>query len=225
MTAADPADPDDRAETNEQRAEPDEPLDPDDTGGPFEEGLIDAHVVEVPHELGPVRRFDDAVDRALDRFRGREPNDRIVYALSELADFSLLWHLVGWSRALPHPDGEAFDAAVRLSATLGVESFLVNGLIKSLFKRERPVVQDERPHKLRVPLTTSFPSGHASSAFLAAVLLSERGRAKPLWFGLAGAVAASRVYVRIHHASDVVGGAATGLALGYAARRLWKLRR
>jgi undecaprenyl-diphosphatase len=199
---------------------------PEDTGGPFEEGLLDAHVVEPPHELGPVHRFDDAVDRALDRFRGTEPNDRIVYAISELADFSLLWHLIGWSRALADRDvDEGLNAALRLSATLGAESFLVNGLIKSVFKRERPVVQQERPHKLRVPLTTSFPSGHASSAFMAAVLLSERSRIKPVWFGLATAVAVSRVYVRIHHASDVVGGAATGLALGYAARRLWKLRR
>ena len=73
---------------------------PDPTGGPFDEGFIDAHVVEPPHELGPIHRFDDAVDRALDRVRGHEPSDRILYALTELADFSLLWHLIGWSRAL-----------------------------------------------------------------------------------------------------------------------------
>jgi undecaprenyl-diphosphatase len=197
---------------------------PEPTGGPFDEGLVDAHVVEPPHAIGPVRRFDDAVDCALDRFRGREPNDRIVYALSELADFSLLWHLLGWSAALGRGD-EGIKAAARLSASLAVESLVVNGLIKSVFERERPVHQAERPHKLRVPLTTSFPSGHASSAFMAAVLLSDRNRGRSIWFGLAAGVALSRVYVRIHHASDVVGGAATGVALGLAARRLWKLPR
>ena len=36
------------------------------------------------------------------------------------------------------------------------------------------------------------------------------------WYGLAAAVAATRVYVRLHHASDVVAGAAFGLALGLA---------
>ncbi len=86
-------------------AAPDEP-----TGGPFDPGFIDpgfidagfidAHVVEPPHELGPVHRFDDAVDRALDRVRGHEPSDRIIYAITELADFSLLWHLIGWTKAL-----------------------------------------------------------------------------------------------------------------------------
>jgi undecaprenyl-diphosphatase len=193
------------------------------TGGPFEEGLIDAHIVEPPHELGPVQRFDDAVDRALDRFRGREPNDRVVYALSELADFSLLWHLIAWTRALGDRDG--LHSAVRLSTSLAAESFVVNGLVKSLFERERPVHQGPRPHRLRVPLTTSFPSGHASSAFMAAILLSERGRGRMVWFGLAAAVATSRVYVRIHHASDVVGGGAAGVVLGLVTKRLWKQRR
>ena len=35
-------------------------------------------------------------------------------------------------------------------------------------------------------------------------------------------MASSRVYVRIHHASDVVGGVATGLVIGTAARAFWK---
>jgi undecaprenyl-diphosphatase len=37
---------------------------------------------------------------------------------------------------------------------------------------------------------------------------------------LAGLVAASRVYVRMHHASDVVAGIAFGLGLGLVARRV-----
>ena len=34
-------------------------------------------------------------------------------------------------------------------------------------------------------------------------------------------VATSRVYVKIHHASDVVAGLATGLVLGAAFKRMW----
>jgi membrane-associated phospholipid phosphatase len=91
------------------------------------------------------------------------------------------------------------------------------------YTRERPVHQEERPHNLRIPLTTSFPSGHASSAMVAALLLSDRRRQAPLWFALAATVAASRIHVRIHHASDVAGGALVGLGLGLAFRKLWKL--
>jgi undecaprenyl-diphosphatase len=69
------------------------------------------------------------------------------------------------------------------------------------------------------PITSSFPSGHAASAFTAAMLLAG-GPATPLWFALAAAVASSRVYTQMHHASDVVAGAALGLVLGAIARRV-----
>jgi undecaprenyl-diphosphatase len=69
------------------------------------------------------------------------------------------------------------------------------------------------------PISSSFPSGHAASAFTAAMLLAG-GPATPLWFALAATVAASRVYTRMHHTSDVVAGAALGLALGAIARRV-----
>jgi membrane-associated phospholipid phosphatase len=46
------------------------------------------------------------------------------------------------------------------------------------------------------------------------------GPATPLWFALAALVASSRVYTQMHHCSDVVAGAALGVALGAVARRL-----
>jgi membrane-associated phospholipid phosphatase len=168
---------------------------------------------------GPVKQFDDFVDELFEmHLRGRPAVDRVFYAASELGDWSLIWHLLGAGQAVVRPDG--LRRAARLSAALGVESALVNGVLKSLFRRTRPVHEAERPHRLRTPRTTSFPSGHASSAFLAAALLSEGSRAKPLFFATAAVVAASRVHVRIHHASDVAGGVVIGLALGQIVKRL-----
>lgn len=173
--------------------------------------------------LGRIHAIDERVDDWVAQHRGHPVIDRTYYAVTELADFSLIWHLVGWTRALR---GDAdIDAAIRLSVALGVESVLVNGVIKSQFRRERPVHEGPRPHKLRVPKTTSFPSGHASSAVLAAILLSDGDRLAPAYWALAGVVATSRVYVKIHHASDVTAGAALGAVLGLAARRLWPLSR
>ena len=169
-----------------------------------------------------VAAFDDAVDRAWEGLRGHPVADKIFYAASQLGDFSLLWHLLGVTRGLISKEG--IREAGRLSAALAVESVLVNGAVKSLFRRERPAHAEERPHHLRRPLTSSFPSGHASAAFMAATLLAERTRVKPLWYALAGVVAASRVHTRIHHASDVVAGAALGLALGLVVRKTLRLR-
>jgi membrane-associated phospholipid phosphatase len=166
-----------------------------------------------------VARFDERFDKALDRVRGNAVADRIFYVASAVGDMSLVWHFIGATRAALDPD--RLGDAVRLSAVLGVESLVVNQGVKRLFKRGRPVFEGNRPHRLRTPSTTSFPSGHASAAFCAAVVLSgEDGRRAPLWYGLATVVALSRPYVRIHHASDVVGGAVIGYVAGRVARAL-----
>ncbi|QYG93856.1 phosphatase PAP2 family protein [Iamia sp. SCSIO 61187] len=211
---------------------------PDDAPGADDEHTPVDTVIEVVDEAtsGPpppwsrsltshLAGFDEAVDARFDRhLRGRAPVDRVMYSVTELADFSLLWHLLAAARGL-RSDAD-LTAAVRVSAALAAESTLVNAGIKSLFRRERPIPDFERPHHLRIPLTTSFPSGHASAAFCAATLLADgRGRAATVgWFGLAGLVASSRVHVKIHHASDVLGGVAVGLVVGQVARRLWRLR-
>ena len=171
-----------------------------------------------------INRLDEAVDRAFDRWlRGRPIVDRVMYTASELADFSLLWHLVSAARAARSERN--IPSSVRLSVVLGVESTLVNGIIKTLVKRDRPIPEFERPHHLRIPLTTSFPSGHASAAFCAAGLLSDGSRLGPAYYGLATVVAASRIHVKIHHASDVLAGAVVGATLAAVAKRVWPLRR
>lgn len=142
-----------------------------------------------------------------------------MYAASDLGDFSLLWHLLGAARGL-RSDRHATEA-VRLSVILGAESMLVNGVVKSFFNRTRPDWHQQRPHFLRQPRSSSFPSGHASSGFTAATLLGERSRSWPLYVAVAALVASSRVYVRIHHASDVVGGVVAGVVVGRVARRVW----
>lgn len=168
-----------------------------------------------------VTAFDSAVDRRLDRIRGHKTVDRVMYGASELGDWSLIWHLIGAGQALL--PGRDPMTAVRLSAILGAESLLVNVGIKSLFRRARPVwnLEDARPHRLRNPKTSSFPSGHASSAFTAAGVLSQSDPLWPLYYAVAAVVASSRVYVKIHHASDVVAGAALGVGLAAVARRVW----
>jgi undecaprenyl-diphosphatase len=161
-----------------------------------------------------IKRIDDAVDRALDRVRG--PGlDGIVYRLSSAADHSLLWHFCGATRALTRGDPQW---AARYAGAMAAESLLTNGVIKTAFGRVRPAdyAEIEWRHGMHRPITSSFPSGHATAAFCAATLLG----GGPGWYALASAVSASRVYVRLHHASDVAAGAAFGLALGLAFRRV-----
>ena len=162
-----------------------------------------------------VEHFDRAVDAAVDAVRG-PALDAVAYRLSSAADHSLLWHACGVARALAR--GGDLRGALRFSAAMGLESALTNGVVKTMFGRIRPVdyADIEFRHGLRRPITSSFPSGHATAAFCAATLLGGGVG----WYAAAAAVAATRVYVRLHHASDVAAGAVIGLAVGFALRPL-----
>lgn len=164
-------------------------------------------------------RFDADIDRLLDRLRGRPLVDRVFYTATEVGDFSLIWHLLGAAQGVRR--GGDLRGAIRLAAALGIESAIVNGPVKSLFRRARPISDVPRPHRLRTPKTTSFPSGHASAATVFVVVASQDDPLWPAYVAIAGLVASSRIYVRIHHASDVVGGVALGAVLGVGFRRLW----
>lgn len=144
--------------------------------------------------------------------------DRIFYGASALGDHSLIWLILGALRGLRSEHD--WRAALRVGAGMGIESALVNLGIKSLFRRSRPSSASSRPLPLRQPRTSSFPSGHATSAFTAAALLSEDDALWPVYYTAAVTVSTSRVYVGIHHASDVVGGVAVGVVLGWLGRRL-----
>lgn len=166
---------------------------------------------------GVIDRFDQRADELLERLRGRRPVDLVMTTASHLGDFSLIWHIVGVTRGVT--SAQRAKQAVVLSALIGAESLIVNQGIKRLFRRRRPTTSGDPRFPVRTPSTTSFPSGHASAAFFAATLLTHYSGARyaPAWFAMATVVGSSRAYVRIHHASDVVGGAVVGAALAGAA--------
>ncbi len=168
-----------------------------------------------------VQAFDQSVDHWVEQHRN-PALDRVFYALSSAADHSLLWVAIG---ALRQATGRGRPgSALRLTGVLAVESALTNGPIKALFRRVRPALAPDQPgplpYGLRRPVTSAFPSGHATSAFTAAAYLAKGDPLGPAYYLLAIAVAASRVYVRLHHASDVLAGAALGMAYGTVARRV-----
>jgi undecaprenyl-diphosphatase len=162
--------------------------------------------------------FDQAVDRAADAIRN-PAMDRVMYTLSSAADHSILWFVIGGARGVAARD-PAFVA--KFATVMGLESALTNGLLKGFVGRTRPtheIAEGPLPYGMRRPITSSFPSGHATAAFTAASILAATGRGSVRWYLLAGVVASTRVYTKMHHASDVLAGAALGLAMGHAARR------
>ena len=171
--------------------------------------------------MSAVDSFDAWADAQLERLRGNPVTDAVFKSASFLGDFSAIWHLVGIGRALV--DHSVVRQSVTMSALIGAESLIVNQGIKRLFRRVRPTESGDERFPVRRPSTSSFPSGHASAAFFAAsILTTATGRGvAPVWYSMAVVVATSRAYVRIHHASDVVGGAAVGAVLGVVGSKVF----
>ena len=158
--------------------------------------------------------FDSAADRILEPLRDNKASVALFGFASTVGDFSIVWHAVGLLRSIG--SSERFQHALALSIALGIESLIVNQGIKRLFRRERPTTSGDDRFEVRTPSTSSFPSGHASSATFAAIILTSF-TGFPLvilWCSIALIVALSRVVVRIHHLSDIVGGIVTGAILG-----------
>jgi undecaprenyl-diphosphatase len=98
--------------------------------------------------------------------------------------------------------------------------------VKDLVDRTRPFVAHPEIHPLYVVHSSSFPAGHAATSFAGATLLSYLApRASPLFVALAAAIGISRVYDGVHYPTDVLAGAAIGVAVGTAAVALLALAR
>ncbi|MFF5444602.1 bifunctional phosphatase PAP2/diacylglycerol kinase family protein [Streptomyces sp. NPDC012888] len=170
---------------------------------------------------GAVAGWDRAVFDAVAR-RHWPGGDRVLPRLSRAADHGLLWGGITAGLALLGPHG-ARRAALRGAASLALASATVNTLGKWSVRRARPLTAGVPQVRLpaRQPWTTSFPSGHSASAF---AYLTGVTAAAPAWGAViapvAASVAFSRVYTGVHYPTDVLAGAALGVAAGLVVRRL-----
>ena len=107
---------------------------------------------------------------------------------------------------------------------VGIAAALTS-VVKDLVERARPAFANPAIEALvATPGSPSFPSGHAATAFAAAVAVGAfYPRLRWLLLGLAALVGLSRIYLGVHYALDVVAGAALGIALGLAV--VWLTRR
>jgi membrane-associated phospholipid phosphatase len=156
------------------------------------------------------------VDRAAYEAVARTPTaglDGPVRRLSDAASYSRLW--LGIAAAIALLGGRrGRRAALEGVAVIGVTSAVINLGVKPLAQRRRPDRTGPslfRARRIRMPESTSFPSGHAASAFAFAHAVGRHlpGLAVPIRL-LAGGVAYSRVHCGVHYPGDVVIGSILG---------------
>ena len=137
-----------------------------------------------------------------------------MVGLTDAGSYGAIWLLlaVGVAVAMRRPWVVALVASAVVAANLTATG------LKAAVGRERPEHSLDGIDVLTpTPHDASFPSGHAATSFAAALVLTVAvPRLATVFFGLAAAIAYSRLYVGVHYPLDVLGGAVLGALVATA---------
>ncbi len=159
-----------------------------------------------------VDKFDDRILIKVADNRTEAKNDIFLF-LSKTNNYVNVAVPVGmFAAGLMDGDQQTRRDAMYVASSSAV-SFLLTNLIKVVVKRPRPFIRNVKVVPLYRAGGYSFPSGHTSSSFTTATALSS---VYPKWYVIApsylwaSSVSYSRIYLGVHHPSDVLTGAALG---------------
>ncbi|MCD8391086.1 MAG: phosphatase PAP2 family protein [Firmicutes bacterium] len=150
--------------------------------------------------------------------------DKVMPIITRLGSGGIIWICLSVSCMLTK---KYRRAGVTVAIALILSLIICNLTIKPIAARIRPFLIGAPPDKLMItpPSDFSFPSGHTTASFAAAVSVWLCGGSALAYFALAAAalIGFSRLYLYVHYPSDVIFGALLGTAIGIAAFSLTAL--
>ena len=176
-----------------------------------------------PSQVRPVpTTLDRRLYQAIHGLPHSPATDRYGSAISDAGE-GLGWIIAGVGLVwLGGSTGRRAGIATALASLSA--SYVVQRLMKPMFRRRRPFVDREVLVVGIKPADASFPSGHSAASFAAATALATfYPRSAPMAFTLATGVGLSRVYLGHHFPSDVAVGAMVGFGIGTGIVRLLRL--
>lgn len=134
--------------------------------------------------------------------------DSIMLFITKLGDAGIFWIILAIALLCFK---KYRKAGATMSVALIFSLIYCNLILKNLVARERPFDADTTLIPLVDAHDFSFPSGHTSASFAAAISLfvchKKEGIAALI---LAALIAFSRMYVGVHYPTDILGGIVTG---------------
>lgn len=144
--------------------------------------------------------------------------DAVLAPVAYAGEVAAIWALVFIALMVIGKPGYRHTALLMLVTVLLTDR-VVGHYMGEIFDRNRPYAALEGIRQLGIQWKSgSFPSGHAHSVCVAAVILGERWQ-KLIWPLAAFAVLTcySRPYFGMHYPIDTLAGAAAGTAMGFLA--------
>lgn len=157
--------------------------------------------------------FDDAVATVLRRPMG----PAVDRAVGVATDLGSVYGLTGIAAMLAVTGRR--EAAFDVFGS-GAVAWVVAQGAKPVLDRPRPYQEAEAERLVAPPAGSSWPSGHSAVASAIGTAVSDHGGrgATATGVGLTGFVAASRIYVGVHHATDPV----AGWGIGVMSATIWQ---
>lgn len=154
-------------------------------------------------------RFDNSILTWVTQNMHNSVMDFFMILFSKLGDGGIFWIAAALAMTVSkkyRKYGVCMLSALLFTVVMG------EGVLKNIFRRDRPFVVDPGI-QLIVPVPTghfSFPSGHAASSFTAAFVFTKANRKFAPIYILSALIAFSRIYLSLHYPSDILAGALLG---------------
>ena len=170
----------------------------------------------VPGSIGLMALF------TTDRITGDEigESDRQVTVSRRISNVGSIYSLSAVAGAFYFVGRAKHDSRARetglLSAEAMINSIIVEGALKGITQRARPLDGVERSEFFDGG--SSFPSGHSTQAWAVAAVIANEYKHRPAVqiaaYGIASAISVARFTGHKHYISDVVAGSALGYGIG-----------
>ncbi len=166
--------------------------------------------------------FDWSVFQFVEKYLWNDVLDVIMTVITRLGDAGLLWIAAAVCLLISK---KTRKAGIVVAVGLVLSLLCTDVILKPIFERVRPFNYTgweallTYPNLVPKPHDWSFPSGHTSSSFAAAVpmLIMLKKRIGIPAVVLASLIAVSRIYIHVHYCSDVIGGFIMGVLYGVGA--------